>query len=57
MLANHKGGAERMRRKLWVVLLSLGLILVISSITIPKALEFVSLSIGFFLAMLGAASK
>jgi len=46
-----------MRRKLWAVLLLLGLILVISSIALPKALEFVSLSIGFFLAMLGAASK
>lgn len=46
-----------MSRKLWAVLLLLGLVLVISSIALPKALEFVSLSIGFFLAMLGAANK
>lgn len=46
-----------MRRKIGAVLLLLGLVLVISSIALPKALEFVSLSIGFFLAMLGAASK
>ena len=46
-----------MRRKLWAILLLLGLVLVIYSIALPKALEFVSLSIGFFLAMLGAASK
>jgi hypothetical protein len=46
-----------MRRKLWAVLLLLGLVLIISSIALPKSLEFVSLSIGFFLAMLGVASK
>jgi len=47
----------RMIRKLWVLLLLLSLILIFSSLLLPRSLEFVSLTVGFFLAMLGAASK
>ena len=46
-----------MRRILWVILLSLGLGLVLSSAFARQSLEFVAISIGFFLMMLGLASK
>ena len=46
-----------MKRILWVVLLSLGLALVLASSFARQSLEFVAISIGFFLMMLGLACK
>ena len=46
-----------MTRILWAILLLLGLVLVLASSFARQSLEFVAISTGFFLMMLGLASK